>query len=162
VQWLVVLVSFVISGGVLALAIWPIVNEFSGNKSKSYILIGTILTLHLLLASGFMLLFFHVPNTGHHQVIENQHDAAKDNSTKVVASAIKTRQAPDMDDIQIPTINSSIISLDNSKENEDAKSQIHVKKNLSDEEKLIVTTKDGLKNPKKLEHVSEKGDTNHT
>ena len=67
-----------------------------------------------------------------------------------------------MDDIQIPTINSSIISLDNSKENEDAKSQIHVKKNLSDEEKLIVTTNDGLKNPKKLEHVSEKGDTNHT
>ena len=67
-----------------------------------------------------------------------------------------------MDDIQIPTINSSIISLDNSKENEDAKSQIHVKKNLSDEEKLIVTTKDGLKNAKKLEHVSEKGDTNHT
>ena len=67
-----------------------------------------------------------------------------------------------MDDIQIPTINSSIISLDNSKENEDAKSQIHVKKNLSDEEKLIVTTNDGLKNPKKLEHVLEKGDTNHT
>ena len=154
VQWVVVLVSFVISGGVLALAIWPIVNEFSGNKSKSYILIGTILALHLLLASGFMLLFFHVPSNtnaiGHHQVIENQHDVAKDNSTKV--ASVKTRQAPD-DDFQIPTIKSISHDL---KEKDDEKSQIHVKKNLSGESFKLNVTNDGS-NPKKRD-ASEKED----
>lgn len=64
VQWLTVLLSFGLSGGVLALALWPTVDEFSANKSKSYTLIAIVLALHLLLASGFMLCFFHVPNTG--------------------------------------------------------------------------------------------------
>lgn len=64
VQWLVVLLSFILSGGVLALAIWPTVNEFSGNKSKSYTLIAIVLAIHLLLACGFMLCFFHVPSNG--------------------------------------------------------------------------------------------------
>lgn len=58
-QWVFVLVSFVLSGGVLALAVWPIVQEFSGAKTKGYAIIAVILVLQLLLATGFMLCFFH-------------------------------------------------------------------------------------------------------
>ena len=101
-----------------------------------------------------MLLFFHVPSNtnaiGHHQVIENQHDVAKDNSTKV--ASVKTRQAPD-DDFQIPTIKSISHDL---KEKYDEKSQIHVKKNLSGESFKLNVTNDGS-NPKKRD-ASEKED----
>ena len=61
-QWILVLVSFFLSGGVLLLALWPIVNEFSAVKTKGYTIIAVVLGLHLLLASGFMLCFFHVPS----------------------------------------------------------------------------------------------------
>ncbi len=61
VQWTLVLVSFVLSGGVLFLSIWPIVDEFSTVKSKGYTIVALVLALHLLLASGFMLCFFSVP-----------------------------------------------------------------------------------------------------
>lgn len=63
VQWAFVLLSFLLSGGVLVLAIWPIVQEFSQGKTKGYTLIALILALHFILACGFMLCFFHVPNS---------------------------------------------------------------------------------------------------
>lgn len=58
-QWLLVLVGAGMSGAVLVLTLWPIFKE-NANRT-SLILIGVIIGLHLLLACGFMLYFFHVP-----------------------------------------------------------------------------------------------------
>jgi len=69
VQWSLVIVSFLLSGGVLLLALKPIIEEFITDKSKAYTIIGAILALHLLLAAGFMLCFFHVPS-GNSEVIK--------------------------------------------------------------------------------------------
>ncbi|OWR55237.1 protein YIPF2 [Danaus plexippus] len=58
-QWLFVLMAALVSGAVLIFWLLPALK-----KSKySLILIGSILGFHFLLASGFMLYFFHVPNT---------------------------------------------------------------------------------------------------
>jgi len=62
VQWALVIVSFLLSGGVLLLALKPMIEEFISDKSKAYTIIAAILALHLLLAAGFMLCFFHVPS----------------------------------------------------------------------------------------------------
>ena len=45
------------------MALWPIIDEFTHAKSKGYFIITGILFLHLLLASGFMLGFFHASST---------------------------------------------------------------------------------------------------
>ena len=48
------------SGGVLALSLWPDLTK----KSPKFgtILLIVVVTLHLLLACGFMLAFFHAPS----------------------------------------------------------------------------------------------------
>jgi len=69
VQWSLVIVSFFLSGGVLLLALKPIIEEFVEEKSKTYTIIAAILALHLLLAVGFMLCFFHVPS-GNGEVVK--------------------------------------------------------------------------------------------
>lgn len=61
VQWALVFVSFLLSGGLLVLTLMPIIEEFVASKSKAYTIIAAILALHLILAAGFMLCFFHVP-----------------------------------------------------------------------------------------------------
>merc|ERR1712051_785049 len=61
VQWALVFVSFLLSGGLLVLTLMPIIEEFVASKSKAYTIIAAILALHLVLAAGFMLCFFHVP-----------------------------------------------------------------------------------------------------
>lgn len=59
VQWLLVLLAAGLSGSVLVLTLWPI---FKTHASKScWILVSVVVGLHLLLACGFMLYFFHVP-----------------------------------------------------------------------------------------------------
>eukprot|EP00093_Oithona_nana_P010548 10548.XXX_303686_304432_1 [CDS] Oithona nana genome sequencing. len=60
-QWILVLICFLVSGGLLVLTLWPLINEFNSVKTKSYSLIVIILGLNLLLATGFMLCFYHVP-----------------------------------------------------------------------------------------------------
>lgn len=60
-QWILVLICSIVSGGLLALSLWPLINEFNSVKTKSYSLIVIILCLNLLLAVGFMLCFYHVP-----------------------------------------------------------------------------------------------------
>merc|ERR1712001_622949 len=60
-QWGLVLAGAGLSGAVLLLAIWPSVQEHS--KKIAIILIGIVLLLHILLACGFMLYFFHVPDS---------------------------------------------------------------------------------------------------
>ncbi|KAL1509054.1 hypothetical protein ABEB36_003855 [Hypothenemus hampei] len=59
VQWILVLIAAFISGSVLLLTLMPALRL---SKHK-YILIIGIVTCHLLLTAGFMLYFFHVPNT---------------------------------------------------------------------------------------------------
>jgi len=61
-QWALVLLCFIMSGGLLAFALWPLITESSPAKTKSYTLMAVILGLNLLLASGFMLYFYHVPS----------------------------------------------------------------------------------------------------
>jgi len=69
VQWALVFVSFLISGGVLLLALMPIIDEYMVEKSKAYTVILAILALHLLLATGFMLCFFHVPSGNGNEIV---------------------------------------------------------------------------------------------
>ncbi|XP_051165949.1 protein YIPF1 [Leptopilina boulardi] len=55
-QWTLVVIATVLSGGVLLRSLLPVID----GKHK-YIYVSVILGLHLLLAAGFMLYFFHVP-----------------------------------------------------------------------------------------------------
>lgn len=57
VQWILVIVGTALSGGVIVLTLWPVFKENKGGV----VLIVVIVALHLLLATGFMLYFFHVP-----------------------------------------------------------------------------------------------------
>ncbi|CAK1542772.1 unnamed protein product [Leptosia nina] len=58
-QWLLVLLGAFVSGAVLIFWLLPALR-----KSKYFlILVGCILAFHFLLAAGFMLYFFHVPET---------------------------------------------------------------------------------------------------
>jgi len=71
-QWICVLVGAGLSGSVLFLPIWPAVRD---QAAKSAVLVmGVVLALHLLLACGFMLYFFHVPTAaggaGGHNITE--------------------------------------------------------------------------------------------
>lgn len=60
-QWICVLLGAGLSGAVLFMPIWPAVRD--GAARSAWIVMGVILCLHLLLACGFMLYFFHVPPT---------------------------------------------------------------------------------------------------
>jgi len=60
-QWLCVLAGAGMSGAVLFMPIWPAVRD--GASKMSVLVMAVILGLHLLLACGFMLYFFHVPPT---------------------------------------------------------------------------------------------------
>jgi hypothetical protein len=55
-QWLLVALGAALSGSVLLMTAWPAVVV-----GKRCIILAAILGLHLLLAAGFMLYFFHVP-----------------------------------------------------------------------------------------------------
>ncbi|CAH2055958.1 unnamed protein product, partial [Iphiclides podalirius] len=58
-QWLFVLMAAFVSGAVLIFWLLPALR-----KSRYFpILVGSILAFHFLLAAGFMLYFFHVPDT---------------------------------------------------------------------------------------------------
>lgn len=60
-QWTLALGGAGLSGAVLLLAIWPSVQNHP--KKMGIILIGIVLVLHLLLACGFMMYFFHGSTT---------------------------------------------------------------------------------------------------
>jgi len=77
-QWLCVLAGAGMSGYVLFLPIWPAVRDQAAKSA--FIVMGVVLALHLLLACGFMLYFFHVPAaTGGHDINVN--------STQVIVPA---------------------------------------------------------------------------
>ncbi|XP_066252072.1 protein YIPF1 [Euwallacea similis] len=58
-QWLLVLIAAFISGSVLLLTLMPALRL---SRHKFFLIIG-IVACHLFLTAGFMLYFFHVPNT---------------------------------------------------------------------------------------------------
>ncbi|XP_053974901.1 protein YIPF1 isoform X1 [Hylaeus volcanicus] len=61
-QWSLVIVATVLSGGVLLRSLLPIISELINILGKyRMIYIAIILGLHLLLAAGFRLYFFHAP-----------------------------------------------------------------------------------------------------
>lgn len=55
-QWLLVGTGAALSGSVLLMTVWPTVQG-----DKRCIILAAVLGLHILLANGFMLFFFHVP-----------------------------------------------------------------------------------------------------
>jgi hypothetical protein len=57
-QWLVTLSCFTLSGAVIAIALFHVTRE---NKKICFLVIVVVLAIHLLIACGFMLFFFHVP-----------------------------------------------------------------------------------------------------
>ncbi|XP_022901523.1 protein YIPF1 [Onthophagus taurus] len=69
-QWLLVIIAACLSGSVLLFTLSP---SLKVSRHQLFITLG-IITFHLLLAAGFMLYFFHVPNSehndNHHKVIE--------------------------------------------------------------------------------------------
>jgi hypothetical protein len=60
-QWLCVLAGAGLSGAVLFLPLWPAVRH--GAARSAPLVMAVVGGLHLLLACGFMLYFFHVPPT---------------------------------------------------------------------------------------------------
>lgn len=58
-QWLLVFSAALSTGAVLIIILSPALQ----NSNKSVFLIGGILIAHFLLATGFMLHFFHMPST---------------------------------------------------------------------------------------------------
>jgi len=56
-QWILVLVGATLSGAVLFTTVWPAVREHAAKTAV--IVMAVILSLHFLLATGFMLYFFH-------------------------------------------------------------------------------------------------------
>lgn len=58
-QWLLVILGAVLSGGVLLLTFWPAVKE--DTKNVAIAVMALIFIFHLLLAAGFVMYFFHVP-----------------------------------------------------------------------------------------------------
>merc|ERR550539_880609 len=60
-QWLCVLLGAGLSGAVLFTPLWPAVRHQAARSSA--IIMVIIVSLHLLLAVGFMLYFFHVPGS---------------------------------------------------------------------------------------------------
>jgi len=83
-QWILVLICFLVSGGLLVLTLWPLINEFNSVKTKSYSLIVIILGLNLLLATGFMLCFYHVPASSGSPI----------SSTTSIPTLVKNESAP--------------------------------------------------------------------
>lgn len=64
-QWFLVGAAFLLSGSVLVFALWNNSVKDSGvRKNFGFVLIAVVISLHLLLAMGFMLYFFHVPAHG--------------------------------------------------------------------------------------------------
>ncbi|KAF2884114.1 hypothetical protein ILUMI_22082 [Ignelater luminosus] len=58
-QWLLVLIAALLSGSVLVYTLMPALRL---SRHKCFLILG-VLGCHLLLAMGFMLYFFHVPNS---------------------------------------------------------------------------------------------------
>lgn len=59
-QWMLVLVGASFSAAVLVGSIWPAISQI---QARRYLVLGVVVALHVLLAAGFMLAFFHASPT---------------------------------------------------------------------------------------------------
>lgn len=86
-QWLLVLIASLVSGAVLVFTLLPALRL---SRHKFILMIG-IISCHLLLAAGFMLFFFHVPNNStnvvHHK--EPIHNITITQLPKVIINSSK-------------------------------------------------------------------------
>ena len=110
-QWSLVLVGAGLSGAVLLLAIWPSVQDHA--KKIGIILVVIVLVLHILLACGFMLYFFHVPSTSGNLVNPTENKNAGNSSNHVNPNA-------GIKDIGITTPGKQIREVNLSNENSQA------------------------------------------
>lgn len=61
-QWFLALGGAGLSAAVLVTSIWPAVSQI---EARRFLVLGIVLTLHVILAAGFMLYFFHAsPSEG--------------------------------------------------------------------------------------------------
>ncbi|XP_011494198.1 PREDICTED: protein YIPF1 [Ceratosolen solmsi marchali] len=81
-QWSLVIVATILSGGVLLRSLLPLIP---GKQKAVYT--AVILGMHLLLAAGFMLYFFHVPSTSMHSDVTVSTTIKTLRNTKVMSSA---------------------------------------------------------------------------
>jgi len=97
-QWFLVVAAFLLSGSVLVFALWNNSVKDSGvRKNFGFVLIAVVIALHLLLAMGFMLYFFHVPNAdassatpGGHNVTSSVPDLPEASKQVQLDDAVKT------------------------------------------------------------------------
>ena len=81
-QWLLVITGALLSGSVLVFTLMPALK----NSKFSIFLTPGILGLHFVLAAGFMLYFFHVPDT----VVEHEIPKILSTTVKAIVNANKT------------------------------------------------------------------------
>jgi len=86
-QWICVLAGAGLSGSVLFLPIWPAVRDQAAKSAV--IVMVVVVTLHLLLACGFMLYFFHVPAV-------SQVNPGGKNITEVIIENVELPEAEDL------------------------------------------------------------------
>merc|ERR1712037_816238 len=96
-QWLCVMLGAGLSGVVLFTPIWPAVRHQAARSSA--IIMVIIVSLHLLLAVGFMLCFFHVPGN---PVVHNKlvTVAPASNGTDLKSAASVVIKQPDGDHLE--------------------------------------------------------------
>ncbi len=69
VQWILAVGGAALSGAVIVFALYPALRQHVGGKANMIILV--VAALHLLMACGFMLCFFHVPSTAQAAIPQN-------------------------------------------------------------------------------------------
>ncbi|XP_026286319.1 protein YIPF2 [Frankliniella occidentalis] len=78
-QWLLALTGASLSATVLVTSIWPAVSQI---QTQRYVVLGVVLVLHVVLAAGFMLYFFHASPVSEKTVAETVTSVLVNNSSK--------------------------------------------------------------------------------
>ncbi|XP_064626580.1 protein YIPF1-like isoform X2 [Lineus longissimus] len=104
-QWTLVAVGMLLSGCVLLFTFWPAVRE--DDKKIAWITMGLILFFHGLLATGFMLYFFHVPISS---CPSNVHPTLPGVPTTILATTLKPQKLKDKQANDLANLNQNIKS----------------------------------------------------
>jgi len=100
-QWLCVMLGAGLSGVVLFTPIWPAIRHQAAKSSAIVMII--IVSLHLLLAVGFMLYFFHVPGnlnnpSSNVTVVDKHLEIPSDNGTKLSEAPVDSKSEEKRDE----------------------------------------------------------------
>jgi len=107
-QWLCVLAGAGMSGYVLFLPIWPAVRDQAA-KSAVVVMV-VVLALHLLLACGFMLYFFHVPAVAA--------GAGGHNTTQAIVTPLVSQDDPAVKEVKENEVEAAAVVESNDSKNE--------------------------------------------